>query len=191
MLVSTNRAGRFSKQFECDDLFFFSSRKTLLMSGSSDGLGGASRKRQVSVDEAIAKIKVSRSRVFRSSFAQKSFSILLDTHTLREQDHVEVSPFEARLPLRSPKAVSLRSSSTSRAKRAQAARFLFSRVRPYLLSDVQVCKPKTLAVPRETLLTHYSLDASGNFEFLKKENHHVRIKQECRPSFVRRSLEQG
>jgi hypothetical protein len=29
-------------------------------------------------------------RVFRSSFAQKSFSILLDTHTLREQDHVEV-----------------------------------------------------------------------------------------------------
>ena len=47
-------------------------------------------------------------RVFRTSFAQKSFSILLDTHTLREQDHVEVSPFEARLPLRSPKAVSLK-----------------------------------------------------------------------------------
>ena len=47
-------------------------------------------------------------RVFRSSFAQKSFSIFLDTHTLREQDHVEVSPFEARLPLRSPKAVSLK-----------------------------------------------------------------------------------
>src|SRR3977135_3728088 len=77
-------------------------------SGSSDGLGGASRKQQVSVDEAIAKIKISHSRVFRSSFAQKSFSILLDTHTLREQDHVEVSPFEARLPLRSPNAVSLK-----------------------------------------------------------------------------------
>src|ERR1700688_2659204 len=30
-----------------------------------------------------------------------------------------------------------------------------------------------------------------NFAFLRKENHHVRIKQECRPSFVRRSLEQG
>jgi hypothetical protein len=73
-----------------------------------NGLGGASRKQQVSVDEAIAKIEVSHSRVFRSSFAQKSFSILLDTHTLREQDHVEVSPFEARLPLRSPKAVSLK-----------------------------------------------------------------------------------
>src|SRR6202011_4423675 len=73
-----------------------------------NGLGGASRKQQVSVDEAIAKTKVSHSRVFRSSFTQKSFSILLDTHTLREQDHVEVSPFEARLPLRSPKAVSLK-----------------------------------------------------------------------------------
>src|ERR1700693_3820677 len=47
-------------------------------------------------------------RVFRSSFAQKSFSILLDTHRLTEQDDVEVSPFEARLPLRSPKAVSLK-----------------------------------------------------------------------------------
>ena len=62
----------------------------------------------MSVDEAIAKTKVSHSRVFRNYFAQKSFSILLDTHTLREQDHVEVSPFEARLPLRSPKAVSLK-----------------------------------------------------------------------------------
>jgi hypothetical protein len=39
---------------------------------------------------------------------QKGFSILLDTHTLGEQDHFEVSPFEARLPLRSPKVVSLK-----------------------------------------------------------------------------------
>jgi hypothetical protein len=36
---------------------------------------------------------------------KKKFSIVLDTHTLGEQDHVEVSPFEARLPLRSPNAV--------------------------------------------------------------------------------------
>jgi len=36
---------------------------------------------------------------------EKKFSIVLDTYTLEEQDHVEVSPFEARLPLRSPKAV--------------------------------------------------------------------------------------
>jgi len=37
-----------------------------------------------------------------------NLSIVLDTHTREEQDHVEVSPFEARLPLRSPKAVSLK-----------------------------------------------------------------------------------
>src|SRR5437870_4855597 len=34
-------------------------------------------------------------------------SILLDIHILREQARREVSPFEARLPLRSPSAVSL------------------------------------------------------------------------------------
>jgi hypothetical protein len=38
-------------------------------------------------------------------FAQKKFSIVLDTYMLGEQDHVEVSPLEARLPLRSPNAV--------------------------------------------------------------------------------------
>src|ERR1700724_1532989 len=91
----------------------------------------------------------------------------------------------------SPKAVSLKVKLHIERKEGTTCPLLFPRVRPYLLSDVQVCKPKTLAVPRETLLTHYSLDASGNFEFLKKENHHVRIKQECRPPFVRRSLEQG
>jgi hypothetical protein len=37
--------------------------------------------------------------------AKKKFSIVLDTYTLGEQDHVEVSPIEARLPLRSPNAV--------------------------------------------------------------------------------------
>jgi hypothetical protein len=41
-------------------------------------------------------------------FAQKNLSILLDTHVLEEQDHVEVSPFKARLPLPNPNAVSLK-----------------------------------------------------------------------------------
>ncbi len=41
-------------------------------------------------------------------FAQKNLSILLDTHTLEEQDHLEVSLFEAKLPLRTPNAVSLK-----------------------------------------------------------------------------------
>src|SRR5260370_35803379 len=40
-------------------------------------------------------------------FAQKYFSINLDTHVPEEQDHLEVSPFQASLPLRSPRAVSL------------------------------------------------------------------------------------
>jgi len=40
-------------------------------------------------------------------FAQKSLSINLDTHVREEQDDLEVSLFEARLPLRSPRAVSL------------------------------------------------------------------------------------
>ena len=82
------------------------------------------------LDEAIAKIKVSHSRVFRSSFAQKSFSILLDTHTLREQDHVEVSPFEARLPLRSPNAVSLKVKLHIERKEGTTCPLLFPRVRP-------------------------------------------------------------
>jgi hypothetical protein len=36
---------------------------------------------------------------------RKNFSIVLDTQTWGEQDRVEFSPFEVRLPLRSPKAV--------------------------------------------------------------------------------------
>jgi len=40
-------------------------------------------------------------------FVVKDSSILLDIDILREQARGEVSPFEARLPLRSPSAVSL------------------------------------------------------------------------------------
>jgi hypothetical protein len=41
-------------------------------------------------------------------FARKNSSILLDTRIREEQDHIEVSSFAARLPLRSPNAVSLK-----------------------------------------------------------------------------------
>jgi hypothetical protein len=41
-------------------------------------------------------------------FAQRKFSILLDTRPREEHYHVEVSLFEARLPLLSPFAVSLK-----------------------------------------------------------------------------------
>jgi len=47
-------------------------------------------------------------RIAAAPFAQKNFSILLDMCTLEEQHHVEVSPFDARLPLRSPNSVSLK-----------------------------------------------------------------------------------
>jgi hypothetical protein len=63
---------------------------------------------KVGIDEAIARARVWSVACFAAPFAQKSFSILLDTHTLGEQDDFEVSPFEARLPLRSPKVVSLK-----------------------------------------------------------------------------------
>ncbi len=47
-------------------------------------------------------------RIAATPFAQENLSILLDTRTLGEQAHVEFSPFEVRLPLRSPTAVSLK-----------------------------------------------------------------------------------
>jgi steroid delta-isomerase-like uncharacterized protein len=59
-------------------------------------------------------------------------------------------------------------------------------VGPYLLSDVQVCKPKTLTVPRETPFKPISLHASGNFEFLKKENY----MSESNKNVVRRLFEE-
>ncbi len=52
-------------------------------------------------------VSATRIRIAAACFAQKSFSILLDTDILREQAGAEVSPFEARFPLHSPSAVSL------------------------------------------------------------------------------------
>ena len=75
-------------------------------------------------------------------FAQKKFSIVLDTRTLEEQYQFEASLFEARLPLLSPFAVPLRTSSASSAHRAEPIRFFFiPRAGPYLLFDVQVAQP--------------------------------------------------
>src|ERR1700674_1300886 len=54
---------------------------------------------------------------FAAHLAQKNLSILLDTPTLGEEDHVEVSPFEVKLPLRNPNAVSLTASPASSAKK--------------------------------------------------------------------------
>jgi hypothetical protein len=52
-------------------------------------------------------LSATRVRIAAARFALTNSSILLDTHILGEQARAEVSPFEARLPLRSPSAVSL------------------------------------------------------------------------------------
>ena len=56
---------------------------------------------------ALNPVSATRVRIPAARFAQKNFSILLDTHILGEQARGKVSSFEARLPLRSPRAVSL------------------------------------------------------------------------------------
>jgi len=52
---------------------------------------------------------------FAASFAQRNWSIPLDMHAQGNDDHVEVSPFAARLPLFSPNAVSIKGQTPHRA----------------------------------------------------------------------------
>ena len=66
---------------------------------------------------------------FAALFAQKSSSINLDTHVREGQDHVEVLPFKARLPLPSPRQFVEQLSSASSAKRAVRPRLVFLRPR--------------------------------------------------------------
>ena len=69
-------------------------------------------------------LSATRVRIPAARFAQKNFSILLDTHILGEQARGKVSSFEARLPLRSPSAVFLMPSSASSAKRSGRRRLV-------------------------------------------------------------------
>jgi len=62
-------------------------------------------------------------------FAQKSSSINLDSHVREGQDHVEVLPFKARLPLPSPRQFVEQLGSASSAKRAVRPRLVFLRPR--------------------------------------------------------------
>jgi len=91
-------------------------------------------------------VSATRVRFAAARFAQKNVSILLDAHILREQARAEVSPFEARHPLRSPSAVSL--IAPHRALRGQyvVGSFLTTRAGPNVLYDVQDSTPKTAAV---------------------------------------------
>ena len=84
-------------------------------------------------------------------FAQKNFSIVLDTPTREEQAQVEISPSTARFPLLSPKAVSFKTS---------------------FLSDVQVDPPKDASGYKP----HHSNRLASREQgcgFSKKENYYV------------------
>ncbi len=83
-------------------------------------------------------------------------------------------PFEARFPLRSPSAVSLKDQAPHRALEGQylLSSFFSTRAGPNLLCDVQDSTPKTPAVPGQAS----QAPATREEEFLisQKENHHVR-----------------
>ena len=74
-------------------------------------------------------VSVTRARIAAARFAQKNFSILLDTHILREHARAEVSPFRARLPLGSPWAVSLKAKLRIERQEGVRPRLLFLRSR--------------------------------------------------------------
>ena len=115
----------------------------------------------------------------------KKLSILLDTHSHKEQDHVAVSLFEAKLPLLSPFAVSLKDKHRIEREEAQPTRLFLdpSRAHP----PVRRTGPHALDASGSKSY-HSSptrFDAGRNIGFLEKENYHVRTKQNYRPSSVR------
>jgi hypothetical protein len=125
-------------------------------------------------------------RIPAARFAQKNSSILLDTHILGEQARGKVSPFEARLPLRSPSAVSLMPSSASSAKRSGRRRLVSLHSRGAKRSV------RLTGLPAQDLSGFRPLQSSPTrlmqvetSHFSKEEDtSHVRRKQICHPSFI-------
>src|SRR5437660_11384565 len=112
-----------------------------------------------------------RSNKAAAPCAQKSSSINLDTQGCEGQDHVEVLPFKAILPLPSPRQFVEQLSSASSAKRAVRPRLVFLRPRrAYLLSDVQDCTPRTAAVPRRNTRARRA-SCEERFFFSQKGEH--------------------
>jgi hypothetical protein len=104
-------------------------------------------------------------RIFRLT------SINLDTHVREEQDHFEVSPFEARLPLRSPRAVSFSAKLRIERQEGSASSARFSP----LARGLTFCPTYTTARPspqrfQSATLEIDSLPARTVFAFLKEEN---------------------
>src|SRR5712692_718454 len=104
-------------------------------------------------------------------FAQMSLSILLDTHVREEQDHLEVSPVEARLPLPSPRAVSLTAKLRIERQEGSTSSARFSPL-PRGLTFCPTYRTARLSPQRfqATTLEPDSLHARTVFAFLKKEN---------------------
>jgi SnoaL-like polyketide cyclase len=98
----------------------------------------------------------------------KEVSIVPDTHTLSEQDHLEVSPLETRLPLRSPNLVSLKAKHRIEFSEGRTTSVPFYLLCAGLthLSDVRVCIPETPAA-LVTPLKPDSLHASKNIALRK------------------------
>src|SRR5712691_11928446 len=117
----------------------------------------------------------------------ESFSILLDTHVREEQHYVEVSPFAARLPLRTPRAVSLapklrierQEGSTSSAPISPLAG-------PTLSSDPTDFTPRTAAVPRHHTRARLAT-CEDRFCFSQRGEHEM---SEQNKAIVRRLFEE-
>ncbi len=108
--------------------------------GSSKGAGVESMSFLLA-DPVLSTFPLTRSASLAAGrFAQKNLSIVLDTHAPGEQDDGEVPQFGARLPLASPNAVSLKTSSASSAKKGRTYSVPFYSLArgATLLSDVQV-----------------------------------------------------
>jgi hypothetical protein len=114
-------------------------------------------------------------RIAAAPFEQKSFSILLDTHILGEQARAEVSLFAARLPLRSPSAVSLKVKLRTERSEGSTSSAPFSPLARGLTS----CPTYRTARPRPqrfqaTPLELDSLHARTVSHFSKRRTPHVR-----------------
>src|SRR5260370_14812812 len=110
-------------------------------------------------------------------FAQKYFSINLDTHVREEQHHLDVSQFQAKLPLRPPRAVSLTPKLRTERQEGSTSSARFSPLpRRLLFYPIQRTAHSGPQRFQTTTFEHDSLRARTVFAFLKEENTKCRNK---------------
>ena len=117
-------------------------------------------------------------------------SINLDTHVREAQHQLEVSPFEARLPLRTPWAVSLTSElPIERQEGSTSSAPIFSArgARSFVRLNGPHAQDRRGSTPQHSSSTR---SVRGPFLlFSKRRSRNVRTKQSYRPSSVCRTLE--